>query len=180
MSTSSSPSRSQRSRRRRSRRFWQRVSGFWREWRVEIAIALLICLAIFLLVEQMNIRQSVYAWLVALIARLGHLLDGLSQWLANLVRTTTVSDLIAYLLLLVVAGLVIWRVRHRLLTVPRFSDSQCPRCGSDLSRIHRRASDRLLSFFVPVRRFQCKNGECEWRGLRVYQSKRDVSAGHKG
>lgn len=147
---------------------------------MEIVIVLLVCLAIFLLVERMNIRQSAYAWLVALVAQFARLLDSVSEGLARLVRNMTASDLIAYLLLLVAAGLVAWRTRHRLLTLPRFSDAQCPRCGSELTRIHRRRSDHWLSVFVPLRRFQCKNRECAWRGLRVYQSsKRDMPAKHQ-
>lgn len=181
MSTSSSPSKSPRSRRRRSRssRFLERVGWFWREWRVEILIALLVCVALFLLLEQMNIRQSLYAWLLALADGLTSLLIGALQGLARFIRATTVSDLTAYLLLLVVAGLVIWRTRHRLLTLPRFSDAQCPRCGSELSRIHRRSSDRVLGIFVPLRRYRCKNSECGWQGRRVYRSNHSTRTGHR-
>jgi hypothetical protein len=120
----------------------------------------------------MNIRQSLYAWLVALVDGLTNLFTGAYQALVRLVRNTTMSDLTAYLLLVVVAGLVIWRVRHRLLTLPRFSDTQCPSCGSELVRIHRHGSDRVLGLFVPLRRYRCKNDECGWQGRRVYRSKR--------
>jgi hypothetical protein len=146
---------------------------------VEIFIALLVCLAVFLLVEQMNIRQSLYTGLVGLAGWLSRAVASVSEGLVKLARGTTMSDLTAYLLLLVVAGLVIWRVRHRLLTVPRFSDAQCPRCGSQLTRIHRRRVDRVLSMFVPVRRYQCKNHECAWRGRRVYRSKRGTPSSHQ-
>lgn len=178
MSTPSSPSDSRRSRKRRSRpaRLLRKASRFWREWRVEIVIALLVCLAIFLLVEQMNIRQSMYVGLVGLVGWLSRTVAGVLEGLVRLARGTTVSDLTAYLLLLVVAGLVIWRVRHRLLTLPKFSDIECPRCGGELARIHRRWPDRVLSLFVPIRRYQCQNQECTWRGLRVYRSKRGMPA----
>ena len=151
----------------------------WQEWRIEILIALLVCLAVFLLVERMNISQSVYRWLVDMLGQFARLLDSASEGLAKLVRATTVSDLIGYLLLFVVAGLVLWRTRHRLLTMPRFSDAQCPRCGGQLTRIHRRRIDRLLNWFVPLRRFRCKNEECAWRGLRVYHSNRRMSEGRQ-
>jgi predicted RNA-binding Zn-ribbon protein involved in translation (DUF1610 family) len=151
----------------------------WREWRVEIVIALLVCLAIFLLVEQMNIRQSLYAGLRTSVKWLAGLVASAGQTFARLTQATTVSDMIAYLLLLVVAGLAIWRTRHRLLTLPRFSDVACPRCGSELTRIHRHRSDRMLSLFVPLRRYQCKNHECAWRGLRVYRSRRGMPASHQ-
>lgn len=174
MSTPSSSSDSRRTRKRRSRssRFLRWVRSFWKEWRVEILIALLICLAVFLLLEQMNIRQSLYAWLVNLADRLGSFVAWAFQGLVRVARNTTLSDLTAYLLLLVVVGLAIWRIRHRLLAQPRFSELQCPRCGSGLARIHRRWSDRALSLLVPIRRYQCTNRECAWRGRRVYHSTR--------
>jgi hypothetical protein len=174
MSTSSSPSDSRPSRKRRSRspRFLRKAGKFWREWRAEIVIGLLVVLAVFLLVEQMNIRQSLYAGLVTLVEWLNRAATGVIEGLARLARTTTVSDLTAYVLLLVVAGLVVWRVRHRLLTMPRFSDLHCPQCGGELTRMHRRWSDRVLGWFVPLRRYQCRNHDCAWQGLRVYRSKR--------
>lgn len=124
----------------------------------------------------MNIRQSLYSGLVALAEGITRAASGAVEGLGRLARTTTLSDLTAYVLLLVVAGLVIWRVRHRLLTVPRFSELQCPQCGGELTRIHRHSSDRALGWFVPLRRYQCKNSECTWQGLRVYRSKRGVHA----
>ena len=41
----------------------------------------------------------------------------------------------------------------------------CPNCGGDLLRIRRYPIDRLLSLFVPVRRFRCR--DCLWEGLRT-------------
>lgn len=145
---------------------------------MEILIVILLCLAIFLLLERMNIRQSLYAWLVTLAEDIVRLLASVSQDLARFVRRTALSDLIAYLLLLVVVGLVIWRIRHRLLTLPKFSDAQCPRCGGELTRIHRRWLDRMLNLFVPLRRYRCKNNECTWQGLRVHRSERSIHASH--
>ena len=40
----------------------------------------------------------------------------------------------------------------------------CPHCGGNLTRIHRRPVDRLLSVFVPARRFRCVNFRCIWEG----------------
>ncbi len=66
-----------------------------------------------------------------------------------------------------VAILLGWRVRWRFMHTSRFIELTCPRCGNDLHRIHRRAGDRMLNLFVPVRRYQCKNRDCLWRGLKV-------------
>jgi hypothetical protein len=176
MATDPSPSstgRRRRSKRKESNHLPARIRRVWREWWVEILIALLVILAVFLLVERMNIRQTLFAWLVGLFERLEALVTGLIRSLTDFARRTTLSDLTAYVLLFVVAGLVIWRTRQRLMTQPRFTETKCPRCGGDLARIHRRWRDRAANLFVPVRRYQCKDRECRWRGLRVRTSRYD-------
>lgn len=40
----------------------------------------------------------------------------------------------------------------------------CPKCGSNLRRIHRRPVDRALSLAYPVSRFRCSNHDCRWQG----------------
>ena len=37
---------------------------------------------------------------------------------------------------------------------------QCPRCGEPVRRIKRRIIDRIVSYFKPVKRYQCEF--CDW------------------
>jgi hypothetical protein len=171
--TQPDPERRRQRKRRQPNKRLVTLRSIWREWCVEIVIALLTMLAIFFLVERMNIRQTLFAWLVGLLEGLENLITGLIQGVTDLVRNTTLSDLTAYVLLLLVAGLGIWRLRQRLMTRSRFTEPRCPRCGSDLHRIRRYWRDRVANLFVPVRRYQCKNQECRWRGLRVRKSQHD-------
>ena len=60
-------------RRRRQPRGWRRIYGLWTEWWVEIVIVLAIALAVFLLVEQMQIRQGLLSWLRRSATTLGDL-----------------------------------------------------------------------------------------------------------
>ena len=43
-------------------------------------------------------------------------------------------------------------------------DLECPVCGTNLIRTPRRQVDRVVSLFVPVRRFRCQNFSCQWQG----------------
>jgi len=172
VSRTSSPSPSprrveRRSKGRRRNASLARARRVWQDWWVEIVVAILILLAIFLLVEQMNIRKALYAWLLAVADGLRGLLAAFARSLARFVQNTTLSDLVAYVLLLVVLALIVWRTRYRLLTNPRLAQIQCPRCGSELHRIHRRWHHRLLNLFIPCRRYSCKDPACGWRGLRI-------------
>jgi len=130
-----------------------------------------VALAIFLLVERMSIRQTLWRWLLALWHGIESLASGLARALVSRAQHTTLSDLLAYCLLFMAAALILWRGRRRLMTQYRFTALKCPRCGSELHRVHRVWHDRLLDLYVPVRRYQCEDDECRWRGLRVKPSR---------
>ncbi len=41
----------------------------------------------------------------------------------------------------------------------------CPLCGCrGLVRVHRRPIDRVLSLFLDMQRFRCRQFECQWEG----------------
>jgi uncharacterized integral membrane protein len=172
-SQGSGPERRVRRRRRSGRRTKLSVPRFFREWWVELLVALLIVVVVFLLVERMSIRQSLLAGASGFLAGLGELLSTVVGSIADFVRGTPLSNLTAYVLLLGVIGLAAWRLRWRLMTSPRLTVQACPRCGGELHRIRRRSRDRLVDRFVPVRRYQCRNKECRWRGLRVHRSRHE-------
>lgn len=152
---------------RRSPSARARIGRIWQEWRAEILVASLALLAVFLLVEQMDIRQTLLSWAGAAVLGLEALIASLGQGLARFVGNTTLSDLVAYLLLVAVVVLVGWRIRYRVLANPHLSKIQCPRCGGDLHRIHRRWHHRLLNLVIPVRRYRCADQACGWQGVRI-------------
>ena len=41
---------------------------------------------------------------------------------------------------------------------------RCPKCGGEVSRIHRRPLDRLRSLVSPVHRYRCYDLRCRWEG----------------
>ena len=44
------------------------------------------------------------------------------------------------------------------------SKHMCPLCNGNVLRTHRRAIDRTISMFVPVRRYRCPRFSCQWEG----------------
>jgi len=157
----------QRFRRRRSRRhvspFVRLLQTYW----VEILIGLGLMLAIFLFFERLNIRASIFAWLARLDDALMSFVDRAIATLGYLRATLGLSELLALPLFLIVLVAVVWRVRWRLQRIPSLVSLTCPRCGGRIHRSHRHASDRLISLFVPVRRYRCTAKECRWHGRRV-------------
>lgn len=155
----------------RQSRVRRAIAYLWSEWRVELFIVLMMIVGIFLLVERMQIRQTILSWLEWGLVALKDQGTTIQKGLKRFVRRTTLSDLIGYSLLLLALGVMIWRMRRRLMTLPRFTEYQCPRCGGDLHRIHRLRRDHMLDLFVPVRRYRCKNSDCRWQGLRTKRSR---------
>ncbi len=143
---------------------WRRFS---RDYRFEIIWAAVVALGLFLILERFSIRQALRAWIETLMetsrGSIGRLADVVLRFLA----ATTLSDVIGFVLIAGALAAIVLRVRWRLLHSPQLASLQCPECGSDLHRVHRRKLDHLINAFVPVRRYRCSNRECGWRGLRV-------------
>ena len=49
-------------------------------------------------------------------------------------------------------------------TRPSLDRPACPCCHGALRRVQRRPIDRLLSYWVPVRRYRCRAIACDWAG----------------
>jgi hypothetical protein len=153
-------------RRRTKRRpspFVQLLRTYW----VEVAIGVGLLLTVFLFFERLNIRASIFAWLNrlddALMSFVGRAIETLMRFRASL----GLSETIAIPLFLVLLVAIVWRVRWRLQRTPSLVSLTCPRCGGRIHRSHRHATDRLISLFVPVRRYRCATKECRWHGLRI-------------
>jgi predicted RNA-binding Zn-ribbon protein involved in translation (DUF1610 family) len=145
----------------------RRRRSLWHEYRFEILWLFVVLTGIFLLVERMNIRATLGAWIRAAFRVFHMSLQQVTHEVANWIAGTTISDFIGMAFILLAAAGMTLRLRWRILNSERLSTLTCPVCGSPLSRIHRRPRDRLLSWFVPVRRYRCKNRGCGWSGLRV-------------
>jgi len=158
------------------------MKKFLREWRVEIGIVLALAFAIFLLVEQLSIRQTLRAWL-------GRGADTASALLVSLIQgllSISLSDLTGLVIILIVLWLARSRLRWRLMRAPSLAASNgCPQCGSRLHRVHRKSLDYAVNSLVaPVHRYLCSNQDCRWSGLRIetrkLRHKQSVQTGKSG
>lgn len=75
--------------------------------------------------------------------------------------------LIALAVYLAVMVLILGAVRYCLRRSPQWVATKCPTCNGLLYRSHRRPVSRLVSLFVPLRRYYCVNPRCRWQGLRM-------------
>ena len=100
--------------------------------------------------------------------RAGEIPRDFSSWLLGYFERFTLSDLLGWALLLGVVVFVFWRVRYRYMRSRFYRSRECPVCGTEVKRVRRKSSDRLLSkvTFLPFHRYRCPNQDCTWTGLR--------------
>ena len=133
----------------------------------EIIWVFLALLGVFLLVERMDIRQSVSRFSTRSLSGILHIFGHLDVTADGVISRLTLSNLLGMILLTGAVVAILYRVRWRLMRTPSLTTIRCPQCDADIHRVHRHALDRLIDIIVPVRRYRCGNSDCQWDGLRV-------------
>lgn len=155
------------SKHRRHHRPEGRWKQIWRQYGFEIVIVSVIVLGIFLIFERMNIRATLIEWLRT---ALGIALYEVGQ-IDNVARDTfehlTLSDGIGILLILGALLAIVLRLRWQLMHHPALTVLVCPTCGSELRQVRRRPIERFIGWYVPFRRYRCRNHDCGWEGLKI-------------
>jgi hypothetical protein len=147
------------------------MKKFLREYRIEMLALLLALVGVFLLVEQFEIRKSLYAVFKQVLDFLPMLVETIKTSIMAYITSFTLSDLVGWSLIIFTGIFIIWRVRYRFIHSDYWSAAKCPRCGNELHRVHRKLSDRILArtFLPHARRYRCADSECNWTGLRRYR-----------
>lgn len=164
--------------RRRSKRRESTASRVWRQYRFEAVLLVAIGLGLFLLLERMNLRASLATWFRDFVTRLFSRFQQFDAALGEALARISLSDVLGAVLILGAVVAVLLRLRWRLLNHPSLAAISCPRCGGPIHRIHRKPLDRLISLYVPVRRYRCHNSACAWRGLRVGKHQASAHRAH--
>jgi len=137
-----------------------------RDFRQEILIGAIFLLGVFLLVEDLDIKVSVYHGLVYLSKHMGTLANKIFMSIIEGFKVLEGSDIVGVALILIAINLFIYRVQQKF--VIRYGQlPACPDCGEDLNLIHRSITHRIVGFVfrVKIRRYACK--VCEFEGLKM-------------
>jgi hypothetical protein len=137
-------------------------------YRFEIIWLLIAVAGAILLFDRWQIHHLVTKWLEMTHSAVVGLLSAIDRSLAEFVAETSPAELVGFVLVVLALLALVMRVRWRMMHSQRLTTLSCPRCGGSIHRVHRRMPDRLLSLFLPSRRYRCGNSECRWQGLRVY------------
>jgi len=150
-----------------------KVGAFLRANPVEIIAAVVVALGLFLLLERMNLRSTLFHWATLGAQRTLYVLGYVDNAVSDSIASISLSNALGLVLIVAAGVAIVLRIRWRLIRTASLTTLRCPRCSGSIRRVHRRWGDRVVSWFVPVRRYRCANRECHWCGIRVATSRHD-------
>jgi len=144
------------------------MKKFLKEYWIEIGALIILSLGIFLLVERMEIRSTIWQTILNAKTLFQSEAELFVKGMIVFVGNFTLSDTIGTLFVILAVIFVLWRIRYRFLHSDFWLATTCPKCGSELHRVHRSKFDHFLSRTVLPKshRYECSNPECNWSGLR--------------
>ena len=144
-----------------------RQNTFYKEYSFEIKVIILFTLGIFLLVEKLEIKQSIVGFIRIILITAGRAIEWSRDSIIFLINQFEPSDIVGISLILYVFYLVANRWRDRM--IERYTDlSSCPLCGSlELHRIRKNWNHRVISilYFVSVKHYECK--KCSHKEIKL-------------
>ena len=146
-----------------------RHNTFKKEYSFEIKVVILFTLGIFLLVEDLEIKQYIFEFVRLILYSIGNGIKWLRDSILFLVKQFEVSDIVGISLIIYVIYLVANRWRDRM--IERYTDlSSCPLCGSlELHRIRKNWNHKFMSilYFVNVKHYECK--KCTHKEIKLFK-----------
>ena len=144
-----------------------RHNSFYKEYSFEIKVIILFTLGIFLLVEDLEIKQYIFEAIRTIFFTVGLGIKWFRDSILFLIKQFEVSDIVGISLILYVVYLVANRWRDRM--IDRYMDlNSCPKCGSnEIQRIRKNWNHKVMSilYFVKVKHYQCK--QCGHKEIKL-------------
>ena len=128
-----------------------RHKSFHKEYSFEIKVILLFTLGIFLLVEDLEIKQYIFEAIRTIFFNVGLGIKWFRDSILFLIKQFEVSDIVGISLILYVVYLVANRWRDRM--IDRYTDlSSCPQCGSDeIQRIKKNWKHKIMGIIYSAK-----------------------------
>ena len=147
--------------------------SFLKEYNFEITIFTIFVLGIFLLVEKMEISQTIFNIFKNLIFLFADFIKAIRNLIYHTLSWLELSDLVGAILILFALYLIALRIRFRLLLIyPKIYECQNCDNKNKLKRIPKRAKHRIIHFALRLRvyYYQCEN--CYKKQLIIMTKKR--------
>ena len=143
-----------------------------REYRFELTVFLMVISGIFLLVEKMEISQTLFKLGKAVLFFFADLIKTIRDLLINVLYVLELSDIVGMVLILLALYLIMIRIRIRLLTIyPKVHDCQHCDSSSKLKRVKKRLKHRIIHFVLRLRVYYYQCQDCYKKQLIVLTKK---------
>ena len=147
--------------------------SFFKEYNFEITVFAMFLLGIFLLVEKMEISQTLFKIIKATIFLFADFIKAIRNSIYDTLSWLELSDLVGVILILFALYLIILRARFRLLILyPKIYE--CPNCDNKnkLKRIPKRLKHRIIHFALGLRVYYYQCDDCYKKQLIIITKKR--------
>ena len=147
--------------------------SFFKEYNFEITVFAMFVLGVFLLVEKMEISQTLFKFIKTTIFLFADLIKAIRDSIYDTLSWLELSDLVGVVLILFASYLIALRIRVRLLMLyPKTYECQYCDNKNKLKRIPKKLKHRIIHFALRLRvyYYQCDN--CYKKQLIVITKKR--------
>ena len=120
-----------------------------KEYRIEFIAGGVVLIGILLMIEPFDIREALLNGLTKFANNILNSLENLLARVKNPSTLLSTSDMLGIILVLLAVGFIVWRIRFRFRTGKRWQSGICPKCSSQIMRVHRNWVDRLLGVTLP-------------------------------
>ena len=147
--------------------------SFFKEYNFEITVLSMFLLGVFLLVENMEISETLFEIVKAIIFFVADFIKAIRDSIYTTLRWLELSDLVGVVLILFASYLVSIRIRIRLLTrYPKIYECQNCDSRSKLKRIQKRLKHRMIHFVLRLRVYYYQCDTCYKKQLIILTKKR--------
>ena len=154
--------------RKRKKPLDKKRKSFLKEYNFEITVFSMITLGVFLLVEQMEISQTIFNLIKKLIFLFADMIKVIRDKIFEIFNWLEISDLVGLVLIVLAGFLITIRTRIRLLTKYQ-KIHECPECepGYKLKRIQKRLEHRIINTILRLRVYNYQCQKCYKRQLVI-------------
>ena len=146
--------------RKRKKPIDKKRKSFLKDYNFEVTVFSMIIIGIFLLVEQMEISQTIFNFIRKIIFLFADTIKVIRDKFYEIFNWIEVSDLVGLILIGFAGFLITIRTRIRLLTKYQ-KIHECPECkpGYKLKRIQKKLKHRIINIILRLRvyNYQCQN-----------------------
>ena len=146
--------------------------SLFKEYSFELTVFSMFIFGIFLLVENMEISQTIFKSLKIVLFFFADLIKAFRDLLVTALNVLELSDVVGVILILFALYLIIIRIRIRLLTIyPKVHDCQHCDSSSKLKRIKKKLKHRIIHFVLRLRVYYYQCEDCYKKQLIILTKK---------